>query len=808
MKKLIFIYLTSFLVSTVHLFSQGSLDLEQNLKLIDSIPTIEIAAPDLEQLKAEDFERENQGLMYRIGVATTVNINPENAGLWSNLPNGSRKWQIIIKSKGAEALSFLFDKFVIYGETTLEITDIKGTLVHQKLTSKDVLYHKKLNAALCFGDELILTLIEPKNTKTSEIHIERVIYNYRSTGNPNFEKINESQSCHVNINCYPVGLNWDKQKRGITKIYATNNTMAGFLTGSLINNTSQDCKPYVLTALNSFSNINDSEFNFWIFYFNFQSSNCDNPFSSSTVPNKYISGCFKVADSGDNGGETGSDFLLLHLGDTNNVNLTVTKLLSNDFKAFWNGWSINSNSTAGGACIHHPVGDIKKISTSTETPENSSWQNNDLNSHWRIRWTSNTNGYGITEDGSTGAPFFDNQGYIIGTLTGGESSCEDIYAPNYFGKMSYHWDSNDTSNIHKLKPWLDPLNLGYSTILGSYNPCSTAPPPIAQFTANTIEVPMNSDVSFTDLSTGYITNWYWSINPSTGWEFVNSPFEQNPIVRFNSAQTYTVTLTASNPNGSSIESKYEYIKCYYNTTYCTPEPTVQDCVEYIYNVSVSNLNKTSLCSDNGYELHSEDTIFLNRGEDYSISIKPRQVGAVLGTGGFINDNIMVWIDFNNNTTFNLEERIVNDVIVSDEILEYTYIFTVPQNASYHNSLVRMRVLLGYNYSANYPCAYYEYGETEDYLVKFNGGILENHENELSLATVYPNPFDDKLSIDLSEVLEEVNSISILDITGKIIEHLPINQNKVIDFDMSSFSKGLYIVRIQSNNQTFDKKVVK
>jgi hypothetical protein len=55
------------------------------------IPTLEVAVPNMTQIHNEDVVRDNQGMLYRIGVAQTVNVSPLNSGLWSTLSNGNRQ---------------------------------------------------------------------------------------------------------------------------------------------------------------------------------------------------------------------------------------------------------------------------------------------------------------------------------------------------------------------------------------------------------------------------------------------------------------------------------------------------------------------------------------------------------------------------------------------------------------------------------------------------------------------------------------------------------------------------------------------
>lgn len=438
-------------------------------------PIIELLAPNMTSIQDEDVLRDKQGKLYRIGVALFTNISTQNAGVWTKDEQGTKTWSLTIKSSGAEALSFLFDHFVLFGNSKLKVSNQKGELVHAIVTKEDELEDLQQHLALCFGDELTLTLTEPKGTKASEIHLDRVIYNYRSTGNPAATKINESDPCEINVNCSPVGDNWQDEKRGVARIYVVEPAGAGWCSGSLVNNTAQDCKPYMLTALHCGVNSTSANFNVWKFFFKYEVTGCVNPTSVGTLATNVITGSVKKADANDNGGDSGSDFLLVQMGTTANETVTINKLKNTGFNAYWNGWDANNTATTGGVGIHHPAGDIKKISTFNGTTTSSTYGGQVSGTHWRLTWSSNTNGHGVTEGGSSGSPIFNNSsGRIIGTLTGGSSYCNALNSPDLYGKMSYHWTSNGTQSIYQLKPFLDPTNSGLMVLNGSGNPCSPA----------------------------------------------------------------------------------------------------------------------------------------------------------------------------------------------------------------------------------------------------------------------------------------------------------------------------------------------
>ncbi len=765
-------------------------------------------APDVKSLLQEDKIRDNKGLLYRIGVAIPVDIRTNNSGTWTMLPNGDRQWQLRVKSEGAEALSFLFETFKLYGSSTLTIRDMSGKLVHKPMSASDVEDHGRQNAALCFGDDLIITLHEPNGVLASEIWIDRVMYNYRSTGNPNAEKINESASCEVNVNCSPVGDTWQDEKRGVARIYVVESGSAGWCTGSLVNNTAQDCKPYFLTALHCGVSTSAANMTQWKFYFRYESPNCTNPSTVGTLANYFITGCLRIADSGDGGGNSGSDFLLLQLGSATNTSTIVTQLKSTNFNAYWNGWNANSAAITGGAGIHHPAGDIKKISTFSGTTVSQSWGGTVLNTHWRLAWTSNSNGYGVTEGGSSGSPLFNNsQGYVIGTLTGGGSFCNSQNSPDMYGKMAYHWTSNGTTSAKQLKPWLDPTNSGVLTLAGSSNPCTPSTPvaPVANFVADQTNVTPGTTVSFTDQSTGIPTSWAWSISPATGWTYAGgtTASSQNPQVTFNTVGQYSVTLTATNAQGSDAEVKTNYIIVAQATGPCTPSIS-NACDEFIQNVTLNTINNTTACSTGGYASYTTTNTSLAKGSAYTVTVTPA-VGANIGQA-YTNDEIAVWIDFNNDFIFSTSERVGYVLVAAGWINQFN--FTVPTSAT--TGAVRMRARISYQPDgAIDPCAVATYGETEDYTINItSGGGVGVAENSLIFANIYPNPTENELIVDLSAVSELVREISLVDITGKVVKSQLSMVNAEAKFDLSDVASGLYQVVIIGSESTLTKRIIK
>ena len=806
MKKLLLVFsailLANFLNSQITLVNAA-----------DGVPKIEFPKINRQQLADEDVIRDKQGILYRIGVAQFTNITTENAGVWTTNTDGSRMWKLRVSSEGAEALSILFQTFKIYGGTTFDVLNLNGRKVHNTMTIADVQETFTQNAALCQGDDLILVLNEPVNTQPSEIHIDRIMHNYRSIGYGTQEKINESASCEVNVNCSPVGDTWQDEKKGVARIYVVETGSAGWCTGSLINNTSQNCRPYFLTALHCGVSTSTTNMTQWKFYFRYEAPACTNPTSVGTLANYFITGCVRKADSADNGGDTGSDFLLVQLGSATNESATITTLKSTNFNAYWNGWNANNTATTGGTGIHHPAGDIKKISTFTGTTLSNSWGGSVQNTHWRFSWTANANGHGVTEGGSSGSPLFNNsQGYIVGTLTGGSSYCNAQTSPDMYGKMSYHWTSNGTTTAKQLKPWLDPTNSGALTLAGSFDPCTPTTPvaPVANFVANQTNIAPATTVSFTDQSTGVPTSWAWSIAPATGWAYAGgtTASSQNPQVTFNTVGQYTVTLTASNAQGSDAETKTNYIIVAQSTGPCTPSIT-STCDEYIQNVTLNTIKNTTACTTGGYAAYLNSSTTLSKGMQYTVTVTPAIMNST--SPAYTNDEIAVWIDFNNDFTFSSAERVGYVLVATGWSNQFT--FTVPTTAI--TGAVRMRVRISYSVVAENgapidPCAVATYGETEDYTVNIvqggNVGLSEINSDNIS---IYPNPTSGEIFVDLGNIDNTFNQIQLLDLTGRVISTYSIDKDiKLYTLSTGSLSNGIYTVKIVGKEGSITKKIIK
>ncbi|MCC5918579.1 MAG: T9SS type A sorting domain-containing protein [Cryomorphaceae bacterium] len=290
--------------------------------------------------------------------------------------------------------------------------------------------------------------------KTEQIDSLRIIWVYRP------DVAEKSGFCMVDIAC-PEGQPYRNLGASVCLIYAQVGGQVIEGSGVLVNNTANDKTPYILTAehigLNFFTGnfAQQQELSNWIFEFNYERVNCGTGYIDSSNLSTFI-GCELRARSFDNGGITGSDFALLEITDS---------LFSSNNLSFA-GWSRSTNPPQNGVGIHHPKADVKKISFFNDPAAPGIYWGQNTAAHWELFWSGSVNGYGVTEGGSSGSPLFNENGLIVGTLSGGEASCVHVIRSDYYGMFHYSWDMNGSTPDKQLAPWLDPLQTNVTDLQG------------------------------------------------------------------------------------------------------------------------------------------------------------------------------------------------------------------------------------------------------------------------------------------------------------------------------------------------------
>ena len=422
----------------------ANLDFESDL--------IEVSMPSLDMsvIEAEDTDGKNAEV-YMISRHHHVNLNLSNSGTWTDVAGG-KLWRLKVRSRDAKGLILYYNDFFMPNGATMHVFNEDKSHVLGAFTSVNNKEGNVFATDITRGESCTIEYFEPDAViGLGRISIDKVSHVYRGMKERSTEE--RSDPCEVDVRC-PEGDDWGPQIDGVVKIIVVSNQGSGFCSGSVINNSAQDCAPYILTAMHCGVNLSASLYNQWVFQFNRQKA-CGG--SGLIEGTQAITGGTRRAHSNDGGGNSGSDYMLMELSSQ----------IPNSYGAYYNGWNKSTAASPSGVSIHHPAGDIKKISTYSNSLVSTNW-GSAAGSHWRVRWVATVTNHGVTEGGSSGSPIFDNNGYIVGQLTGGSSYCVSPNQPDLYGKMSYNWTSNPGDD---LKNWLDPTNSGVTTLEGRYWPC-------------------------------------------------------------------------------------------------------------------------------------------------------------------------------------------------------------------------------------------------------------------------------------------------------------------------------------------------
>lgn len=421
--------------------------------------TIKMPPLDMGKIEAEDLLDEKNGIPPRFGYLHNVSYDLSNSGIWLELPNGDKLWQLSISCPGASSVSFDYDKFWIpkggkFFVYTKDRRHAIGAFTSQN-NMGDSINPKEYATGLLPGSEMVLEYYQPKEVSTNAIiSIEHIVHGYRNVRSGNMF-FGQSGSCMVNVNC-EEGTNWQNEKKAIAMVIFQGRVIGS---GALMNNTAQTQEPLFLTANHCIKNLGDAAGNatfnnhLTVFYWDYETPGCLN---DSLVPLRhYTYGATIVANN------AASDFALLKL-------IEDPRNLPN-YTPYYLGWDCSGDAGEPGVCIHHPKGDVKKISTVDETPISTNLVPGVTGgSHWRLYWKETLNGYGTTENGSSGSPLLNAEHKVIGQLhSSATQGCQNPSLFSRFGKFNVSWTGNDNDSIcRRLSHWLDSQNTGVQKMEG------------------------------------------------------------------------------------------------------------------------------------------------------------------------------------------------------------------------------------------------------------------------------------------------------------------------------------------------------
>ena len=780
------------------------------LNLDNQVEKISLPNFDLEAIKAEDAINDYKfESPWRFGYMHSVDYGFDD-GVWTVLENGDRIWRILITSKNALSLNFIFDDFYMPEGGFIYLynnqrTDLLGAYDSNQNQDSGV-----LGTWLVEGDSVWIEYFEPSNKKgQGRLHIAKATHGYRNAQTFKDAKgLNDSGDCNLDVDC-SIGEDWEElknhNKRSAGILLSGG---SGFCSGALINNTENDGTPYFLTANHCFSDPSS-----WAFRFGWISPNvvCATTLNSTNGPtNMTLSGATLRAR------DAGSDFALVE----------INQIIPEDWDRVFAGWDrsgITPDFTVG---IHHPSGDVMKVCRDDDQPTQTI---NGGAQTWEITTAGGGWEWGVTEPGSSGSPLFDPEGKIIGQLYGGGAACSGTVDNNlldYYGRLDVSWEGGGSSST-RLRDWLDPNGTGTnnvdpypalvllandigvesidSPVSGTLTDAESVTVSITNFGENaatnfdvsflvdggevvtetytgtvaseeTVQHTFSTTVDMSVVGTTYSVTAYTSYDsdedsendsisvdvthldpndigvseitsPSSGELLSNAESVTVTITNYGGATQYdfdvtyefnglTVTETVAGPLEGNSSMEYTFTQTVdvsefgtYTITVYTSLDNDSDASNDSFLTDVTNINcaPSMDCSfADGFQLFQFGDINNESGcegygdfTDQSTDVELGETYDVTMTTGYGNQFVRIWIDYNDDFNFTLDELILDNYEIADGAAGGSYTettqVTIPADATLGQHLMRAKT----NWQAGVPdnaCELTTYGETEDYMI--------------------------------------------------------------------------------------------
>ena len=410
-----------------------------------------LAAPDFAKLSMEDSK--NSGSAWRYGVQIPVDgvriDGSSKRGLaWQSLADGRLSWTWRLVAPGAKTLDLHFADLHLPARAELVLRG-EGADNLRRIAAEDLPKDSGEYWSPYVAGELVdVQIIVPADAAGDvRMHLASVTHGYRGL----FEHVDPMQksgSCNVDVAC-PAGTGWQDQIDSVGHYTFSQGGSSYVCTGTLVGNTAQTTTPYFLTANHCVST--QTVASSVVVYWNYQSSTCRTPGSSSSgtplsrsIASHSQSGTTLVANY------ASSDFALLRL----NANVPTGA------NAYFSGWDASGSTPSSAVGIHHPAGHEKRIAVENNALTVTGYGGGSGSTHWRvIDWDQ-----GTTEGGSSGSGLWNQNKRLVGQLHGGSAACGNDLS-DYYGRLSVSWNGGGSSTS-RLRDWLAPGSSGTTTLAG------------------------------------------------------------------------------------------------------------------------------------------------------------------------------------------------------------------------------------------------------------------------------------------------------------------------------------------------------
>jgi hypothetical protein len=156
-------------------------------------------------------------------------------------------------------------------------------------------------------------------------------------------------------------------------------------------------------------------------------------------------------------------------------------------------------------------------------------------------------------------------------------------------------------------------------------------------------------------------------------------------------------------------------------------------------------------------------------------------------------------------TYDSVLRVHSQQIISDSASIFGLPFFIKINVhtyswyikNYHNAL--LSIATGDDTSGVYHWKSVVYGKV------YVRASVDDKAKDVDFS-IYPNPTNGVLNINIANVTGTLNKIELMDVSGKLVTEIPFTSQKLVSYNTSHLSKGTYFVRIQAGNNSSTQQI--
>jgi len=381
------------------------------------------------------------GAALQIGQARSVSATATPAGLaaqwaWQALPDGGQVAAVAFDTADAQGVRLGVLARSVPDGAVLRFHGAASDAVVE-VTAADVAALRQVNEASGLSGDAAATVWGPDtdgSVSTLEVqlppgtspdrlqlavprlsHLTQTVAQAVQSPEKAVNQIGDGGSCNVDVMCTP----YQSEGRAVAKMVFSEQGNTYLCSGTLLNDARASQTPYFLTAAHCISD--QAAASTLITYWFFRAPSCNASPALDAAATRLIGGAQLLYT------RASYDATLLRLNQQPPANVV--------YAGSYSGPGAVAGVDVLG--VHHPAGDLQKASVGTLLGYANCGSGNctraSTGSMLEVAWRT-----GVTEGGSSGSAMFAQSGgirYVVGTLYGGASSCQNPTGSDYYGRL-------------------------------------------------------------------------------------------------------------------------------------------------------------------------------------------------------------------------------------------------------------------------------------------------------------------------------------------------------------------------------------